>query len=119
MRKLVPEIVLRKQFLHPLGNNWITEDRVDIWTLFWVNIKHALQQIRYVFAKMARHVVVLSHDDLSRELMETLRVERWLERAHLVEEDAEGPDVGFEAVGLRLNNLGREVVRRAHDRLGF
>ena len=117
VRKLVPEVVLSKQFLYPLCNNWVAQDRVDIWTLLWVYIKHALQQIRYVFAKMAGHVVVLSHDDLPGELMETLGVEGRLERAHLVEQDAEGPDVGLEAVGLGLDDLGRQVVGRADHRL--
>ena len=68
---------------------------------------------------MAGDVVVLADDDLPRQLVQTLRVEGRLQRAHFVKEHAQGPYVRLEAVRLRLDDFRREVVRRANDGLGF
>jgi len=57
-------------------------------------------------------------DDAFGELVEGAGVEGRAEGAHFVEEDAEGPDVGLEGVGLVLDDLGREVVGGADDSFG-
>ena len=68
---------------------------------------------------MAWDFYILSSDDLLGKLMKTLGIKRWLERTHLVQKDTKRPNVRLERVGVRLDDLGREVVWGSNDSLGF
>lgn len=104
--ELVTEVLFVEEFLDALGNHGVPKNSINIGPLLRVNIQHTLQQVGNILAKVARHVIVLPLDDFVSQLVQRLSIEGWLQSAHLVEQDAEGPDVGLEAVGLGLNDLG-------------
>ena len=58
-------------------------------------------------------------DNFLGQLMQGLGVEWWLECAHLVKQNAEGPNVRFETVRLRLDDLWRQVIWCTHNGLGL
>lgn len=66
---------------------------------------------------MGRNILIFTLEDLFGELMERLRVEWWMKGAHFEEQDAEGPNVGFKAIWLILNDLRGEIVWRTNNRL--
>lgn len=58
----------------------------------------------------------LSADDVHGEEVHVHSFKRRLERAHLVEHDADGPYVTFERVWTAFNDLWRQVIRRSDHR---
>ncbi len=97
----------------------LTEDFPDVGPLDWLDGEHLGDEGFEVLGVLGGDLGVDAADDLHPECGETVGVEGRLEGAHLVEDDSEGPDVGFETVGLALDDLGRKVVRSAHDGVGL
>ena len=62
---------------------------------------------------MGRQGRILSTDDLHGEEVHAGAFEGWPQGAHLVEHDAEGPDVTLERIRSALYDLRRQIVRSA------
>ena len=93
VRELVTEVILSQQFLDALSNHRVPENGVDVGPLLRVHIEHSLQQIGHILTEVARHIVVLALDDFVGQLVQGLRVEGWLEGAHLIEQHSQRPDI--------------------------
>lgn len=119
VREFLFKIVLVEQGGDTLLDEWNFEDLVDAGSLVRLRPQHQSQQVKDVLAEVSRRVGVLALDDFLCQLVQTLGVERRHQSAHLVQQHSKRPDVRFEGVGLRLDDLWREVVGSAHDGLCF
>lgn len=117
MGELLLEIVLVQQ----AGNTFLDEGNfqnlVDAGSLVGLRSQHQPEEVHDVVAEVLRGSYVLPLDDFLGQLMQTLRVEGWHQGAHLVQQHSKRPDVRFEGVRLRLDDLRRQIVRSAHDSL--
>lgn len=119
MRELILEVILVQEKLDTVGNTWHLKDRVNIGSLARVTVEHGRQEILHILAEVGGYVGILTLDDFLRKLMETLCVEGWLQGAHFVQKNTEGPDVRLKAVGLGLDDLRRQIVWGTYDSLGL
>lgn len=72
---------------------------------------YALQQIDAVGRQEGR-VLELLGQNLLLQRVAALALEGRFAREHVVEQDAERPEIGGAAVGLALDHLGRHVLYR-------
>lgn len=119
MRELILEVIFVEKLGDAVLDDGVAEDLVDVWALVRVDAEHALEEMRDILTEMAWYFSVITNNNFPSQLMQTLRVERGLQRAHFVEKHAKRPYIGLEAVGLRLDYFRRQVVGRAHDCLGL
>ena len=115
--KLLFEILFVQELLDSRVNHRILKNLVDVWPFRSVQVQQGGDEVPRLLAEMGRDIRIFTLEDLFGELMERLRVEWWMKGAHFEEQNAEGPNVGLEAIWLILNDLRCEVVRRTNDRL--
>lgn len=119
MWKFIFKIVFIKKHLDSFLNYWKFENTVDIWSFVWILMKHRTQQIWNIFTKVSWYIWVFSLDDFLSQLMKTLCVEWWHKCTHFIKKNTKGPDVGFEAVRLRLYDLWWQIIWCTNNCLGF
>jgi len=113
--KLVLEILLIQKHANSLLDNVKLQQLVNAWPLIGVFVQHYSQKIRNVLSKMRWHIIVLALNDLLSQLMQTLSVKWGLKCAHFVKKHAKRPNVTFKRIGLRLDNLRRQIVGCSYD----
>lgn len=107
--------------LHVLSDatphNHLVQDVDDSRSLRWLNGEHLTDEVTQTFAIHLVYWRVRTPEDLYRETVNTLRVERVPQVTHLVEDAAESPHIRLIAVWFVLKQLGRHVVWRSNARL--
>ena len=88
MGEFILKIIFVQQLLDPVSDDRRLQELVDIGPFGGISLKHRLEQHCDVLGKVGRHCGVLALDDLLGQLMQALRVEGWLQSAHLVEQHA-------------------------------
>ena len=96
MREFILEVLLVKEIGNSLTDKVNSQNLIDTWSLCWINLKHQVEKIGNVVAKVGWNFSIFTCTNLLCKLMKTLRVERWLECAHFIEENTKGPDVRLE-----------------------
>lgn len=81
------------------------EDLSAAWPLIGIDPEHGLEDFDEVGRVTPVDGRVHSFKHALVEPVHVVRTERWLERAHLVEDAAEGPDVALSIVGLIAPDL--------------
>lgn len=109
---------LGKQLGDAFGQEFSVEDLAHGGAFHRILDKHLLDDQLEVLGVVRRDSGVGRAQDLEDEALHGVGVEGVAERAHLVEDAAEGPDVRLLVVGLLLADLRGQVVGRADGGLG-
>ena len=112
------------KLLDNLPNVVRLKNLVNRWPVLWVELQHAIDEVVHVHTEARlKRLLVVAQDLVDKPHFKRsasfLRLEWVVEVAHLVEHDAEGPDVGLETVRLFQEDLRRHVVVSAHLPHGF
>ena len=119
MTELVLEVILVQEHADSFLNNWELQNAVDVRTFVWIFVKHRAQQIWDRLAEMGWNISIFALDNFLSQLMQTLSIERWLQSAHLIEQNTKGPNIRLETIWLRLNNFRRKIIWCSNDCLSF
>ena len=95
-----------QEALDSLFDGWHFENLVNSRSLRWVSSQHHADQVGNVAGKVCWQRLVLAGNDTLSQLMQRLCIERRLQGSHLVEKDAERPNIRLEVVALTLNDFG-------------
>lgn len=95
---------------------WVLHNLLEVRALGRLFLEEAADQVVHIFTIHSRYFALLPRSNLLDQLAVVFALERVLEGAHLVEKDAEGPDVRLRIIRLPFAHLRRIVVRCADDR---
>ena len=118
MTEFLAECPVRQKHADPFLDQRVLQNVSHGRSLRHVSLQQLGQQLAERLAEPRGQRLVLATDDLERQGVDHLGLEGRLQCAHLVEEHAQGPHIGLEAVREAFYYLGREVVWRANHGLG-
>jgi len=116
MRELLLEYILLEELLDAHAQERLSQDLVDAWPPPGIDRQHLVDEVAQLLAEVRWQRAELATNDVHRERVHIEPFEGRPKRAHLVQHDADAPDVRLEGVRPALNDLWRQVVRRADHR---
>ena len=108
--KLFLKFLVGKYHLHAFLYKFFFKYFVDSGTFQGVLLEHGGDQVTEVVAKSARYVFIAFVHYFHLQFERCAGVEWGSQSAQFVEENTQGPDVGWESVWLVLNDLGCDIV---------
>lgn len=114
MGKFFFEHILLQKFLDPISQTRMSQNLVNCRSSVHINGQELTYQISQISWIMSRNRFEFTSYDMHSEEVHVHTLERWLQSAHFIEQNSDGPDISLEGIGSTFNNLGWQVIRGTH-----
>lgn len=119
MRELIKEGLAVEQARYLIFDQWMLQDDVDVGPVLNLEAQQAIDESLKLFVVDGWQGISLARHDTPGDLDLGLAGKRQRESTHFVEQHSKRPDVSLILIVLSAVHLRRDVIRCAHEGLGF